>query len=99
VQRGAAHATVSDTAVEYAIAIPVAVFLLMLYVLHAPLVPEVVIRPLKTGIAVALVLLAPLASPLIGLVGVTIVIALAAAGLVAATLIDRVLAARRADSD
>ncbi len=99
VQRGAAHADASDAAVEYAIAIPVAVFLLMLYILHAPLVPEVVIRPLKTGIAILLVLLAPLASPLIGLVGVTIGIALVASGLVAATLIDRAVAARRATSD
>ncbi|MGN6427531.1 MAG: low temperature requirement protein A [Leifsonia sp.] len=99
VQRGAAHADASDAAVEYAIAIPVAVFLLMLYILHAPLVPEVVIRPLKTGIAILLVLLAPLASPLVGLVGVTIGIALVASGLVAATLIDRAVAARRATSD
>ncbi|MEY9950769.1 low temperature requirement protein LtrA [Leifsonia sp. EB34] len=99
VQRGAAHAAVSDTAVEYAIAIPVAVFLLLLYVLHAPLVPEVVVRPLKTAITILLVLVAPLASPVIGLAGVAIVIALAAAALVAATLVDRVLTARRADSD
>ncbi|WP_348787236.1 low temperature requirement protein A [Leifsonia sp. NPDC080035] len=98
VQRGAAHANAPDTAVEYAIAIPVAVFLLMLYILHAPLVPEVVIRPLKTGIAIVLVLVAPLASPLIGLVGVTIAIALVASALVAATLIDRAVAARRGDS-
>jgi low temperature requirement protein LtrA len=95
VQRGAAHAEIPDIATEYAIAIPVAVFLLMLYVLHAPLVPEVVIRPLKTGIAILLVLLAPLASPLIGLVGVTIAIAAVAAALVAVTLLDRVTAARR----
>lgn len=95
VQRGAAHAELSEVAVEYAIAVPVAVFLLMLYVLHAPLVPEVVIRPLKTGIAVVLVLAAPLASPAIGLAGVTIVIALVASALVAATLIDRNAAARR----
>ena len=95
VQRGAAHAEIPDIATEYAIAIPVAVFLLMLYVLHAPLVPEVVIRPLKTGIAILLVLLAPLASPLIGLVGVAIAIAAVASALVAVTLLDRVTAARR----
>jgi low temperature requirement protein LtrA len=98
VQRGAAHAEIPDIATEYAIAIPVAVFLLMLYVLHAPLVPEVVIRPLKTGIAILLVLLAPLASPLIGLVGVTIAIAAVAAALVAVTLLDRVNAARRGEA-
>ena len=96
VQRGAAHAHVSDVAVEYAVAVPVVVFLIMLYVLHAPLVPEVVIRPLKTGIAVLLVLAAPLASPLIGLAGVTVVIALVAGALVAATLVDRSVAAKRA---
>jgi low temperature requirement protein LtrA len=88
VQRGAAHAEVSDTALEYAIAIPVAVFLLMLWVLHAPLVPEVVIRPLKTLLAIALVLLLPLASPTIGVVGVVIGIAAVAGLLVAITLVD-----------
>jgi hypothetical protein len=66
----------------------------MLYVLHAPLVPEVVIRPLKTAAAIILVLVLPLASPLIGLVGVVIGIALVAAALVAATLVDRAIAAR-----
>jgi low temperature requirement protein LtrA len=96
VQRGAAHAHVSDVAVEYAVAVPVVVFLIMLYVLHAPLVPEVVIRPLKTGIAVLLVLAAPLASTMIGLAGVTVTIALVASALVAATLIDRSVAAKRA---
>ena len=97
VQAGAAHADGNEAGAEYAIAIPVAVFLVMLYVLHAPLVPEVVIRPLKTGIAIALVLLLPLASPLIGLVGVTIGIAVVASALVAVTLLDRAVAARTAD--
>ncbi|MFF2052371.1 low temperature requirement protein A [Leifsonia sp. NPDC058194] len=96
VQAGAEHAEVSDAAVEYAVAIPVAAFLLLLYVLHAPLVPEVVIRPLKTAAAIVLVLALPLASPVIGLVGVTIGIAVVAAALVAATLLDRSIAARRA---
>ncbi|MDR6612738.1 low temperature requirement protein A [Leifsonia sp. 1010] len=95
VQAGAAHSEASNTAVEYAMAVPVAVFLFMLYVLHAPLVSEVVIRPVKTFVAIALVLLLPLASPVIGLVGVTIGIALVAAALVAVTLFDRAVAARR----
>ena len=96
VQVGAAHTGASETAAEYAIAVPVAVFLLMLYVLHAPLVPEVVIRPLKTGIAIGLVLLLPLASPVVGLVGVTVGIAIVASALVAVTLVDRSAAARAA---
>ncbi|WP_223695169.1 low temperature requirement protein A [Leifsonia poae] len=89
VQRAAANAETSDLAAEYAIAVPVAVFLLMLWLLHAPLVPVAVIRPLKTVIAVLLVLVLPLASPLIGLVGVTAGIAMVASALVAATLIDK----------
>src|SRR4051794_10026921 len=97
VQAGAAHGDLPETAAEYAIAVPVAVFLLMLYVLHAPLVPEVIIRPLKTVIAIVLVLLLPLASPAIGLVGVTIGIAVVASALVAVTLFDRVVAARNAE--
>lgn len=96
VQEGAAHSAEANTAVEYAIAVPVALFLLMLYVLHAPLVPEVVIRPLKTGIALVLILALPLASPALGLVGVTVGIALVASALVAATLVDRAIEARRA---
>ncbi|MGN7800688.1 low temperature requirement protein A [Leifsonia sp. 22587] len=99
VQEGAAHEAAANTTVEYMIAAPVAVFLFMLYVLHAPLVPEVVIRPLKTAISIALILLLPLASPVIGLVGVTIGIALVAAALVAATLIDRAVELRRAGEE
>jgi hypothetical protein len=57
-------------------------------------VPEVVIRPLKTAIAIAAIVLLPLVSPAIGLVGVMIGIALVAAGLVAATLVDRAVEAR-----
>jgi low temperature requirement protein LtrA len=94
VQRGGAHTEVSDTALGYAIATPVAVFLLMLWVLHAPLVPEVVIRPLKTLLAIALVLLLPLASPTIGVVGVVIGIAAVAGLLVAITLVDAVVRQR-----
>ncbi|MFF1635808.1 low temperature requirement protein A [Leifsonia sp. NPDC058248] len=88
VQHGAGHTEMSDTAAEYAIAIPVAVFLFMLWVLHAPLVPEVVIRPLKTLLTIALVLLLPLASPVIGVAGVVVGIAVVAGLLVAITLVD-----------
>lgn len=92
---GAAHGELPDLVVSYAIAVPVAVYLLMLWALHAPLVPEVVIRPLKTSGAVIAVLLLPLASGVIGLVGVVVGIAVVAAALVALTLLDQALAARR----
>ena len=94
-QRGGGHAGVPDTVVEYAIAVPVAVFILMLWGLHRPLVPEVVIRPLKTGVAIALVLLLPLASPVIGLAGVVIGIAIVAGALVAVTLVDNAARERK----
>jgi low temperature requirement protein LtrA len=94
VQRDAAHAQVPDIAAEYAVGLPVAVFLITLYVLHAPLVREAVIGPVRTGIAVLLVLAVPLASPVIGLAGVIAAIALIAAALVAATLIGHALASR-----
>jgi low temperature requirement protein LtrA len=93
VQSGAVHAEVPDAAIAYSVAVPVAVFLVLLWALHAPLVPEVVIQPLKTLIAVVLVLLLPLASPLIGLGGAIIGIAVVAAALVAATLVDRAVRA------
>ena len=95
VQRGAGHAGIPDTIVEYAIAVPVAVFILMLWALHRPLVPEVVIRPLKTAATIALVLLLPLASPVIGLAGVVVGIAVVCALLVAVTLIDNTERARK----
>lgn len=97
VQRGSeGGVTLSDTVVEYAVVVPVAVFLVMLYVLHRPLVDEVVVRPLKTGIAVVLLLALPLASPVIGLIGVAIGVAVVASALVAATLVDRAVEARAA---
>ncbi|WP_431280177.1 low temperature requirement protein A [Leifsonia poae] len=88
VQPGAGHGEVPAAAIGYSVAVPVAVFLAMLWVLHAPLVPDVVIRPLKTLIAVVLLLLLPLAAPLIGLGGVIIGVAVVASALVAATLLD-----------
>ncbi|MFF1877596.1 low temperature requirement protein A [Leifsonia sp. NPDC058230] len=96
VQRGTAHAEVTAAGIGYSVAIPVALFLVLLWVLHAPLVPEVVIQPVKTVIAVVLVLLLPLAAGLIGLGGVIIGIALVTAALVAATLIDLAVRASRA---
>ncbi len=94
VQRGAGHAGVADTVVEYAIAVPVAAYVLLLWGLHAPLGPREVLRPVKTAGAIALLLLLPLASPVLGLGGVVIGIALVAALLVAMTLVETALRAR-----
>jgi low temperature requirement protein LtrA len=89
VERGAGQVETADAVVEYAIAIPVAVFLVLLWILHAPLVDQLVIRPLAIAVAAVLVLLIPLASPAIGLEGVVIAIAGVAAALTAVTIVDR----------
>jgi low temperature requirement protein LtrA len=89
VERGAGQIQSPDAVVEYAIAIPVAVFLVLLWVLHAPLVDQLVIRPLAIIAAAALVLLLPLASPAIGLEGTVVGIAMVAATLTAVTIVDR----------
>jgi low temperature requirement protein LtrA len=89
VERGSGGIETPDAVVEYAIAIPVAVFLVMLWVLHARLVVQLVIRPVAIVVAVGLVLLLPLASPLIGLEGTVVGIAVVAAALTAVTIVDR----------
>ena len=68
------HAHASDLVVGYALAIPLAVFLLLLWVLHAPLGP-VSIPPVATVIAVVAVLLAPLTSAGLGVLGATVLMA------------------------
>jgi low temperature requirement protein LtrA len=68
------HIEASALVVGYALAIPVAIFLVLLWLLHAPLVARVSIPPVATVVTSAAVLLVPLAAPVIGVVGVTIAI-------------------------
>lgn len=68
------HLESSDTIVGFALAIPVALFIVLLWLLHAPLVERVSIPPLATVIAAVVILLLPLAAPAIGVTGVTIAI-------------------------
>jgi low temperature requirement protein LtrA len=63
----AAHHTTS-TAVGFAIAIPVAVFLLMLWLVHAPIIDPPVIKPAVILSSIVLVLLMPLVLPAVGVV-------------------------------
>ena len=95
VERGAGQVQTPDAAVAYAIAIPVAVFMVLLWVLHAPLVDELVIRPVAIVVAAAAVLLLPLASPLIGLEGTVVGVAVVVAALTAVTIVDRAYRASR----
>jgi low temperature requirement protein LtrA len=63
----AAHHTTS-TAVGYAVAIPVAVFLLMLWLVHAPIIDPPVTKPTVILSSSVLVLLTPLVLPVVGVV-------------------------------
>jgi low temperature requirement protein LtrA len=66
------HAHASETVAGYALAIPLAVFLLLLWLLHAPLVDRVSIPPVATVAAVVAVLVAPLSAGGIGILGSTV---------------------------
>jgi low temperature requirement protein LtrA len=81
------HIEASAVVVGYALAIPIAVFLLLLWLLHAPLAERVSIPPVATVMAAVLVLAAPMASNLIGVVGVTVLIAAITVGLLVVALL------------
>ncbi|MCU1440383.1 MAG: low temperature requirement protein [Rhodoglobus sp.] len=66
------HVESSDTIVAWALALPLAVFLLLIWLLHAPIVDRVSIPPTATVAAVALVLLSPLTVGVIGVIGATL---------------------------
>jgi len=81
------HLETSDVVVSYALAIPLAVFLLLLWLLHAPLVDRVSIPPSATVVAVALVLLVPLAADAVGVLATTIALTVVSVGLLAWSLL------------
>jgi low temperature requirement protein LtrA len=86
VQAVSHHVAASGLVVGYALAIPVAAFLLLLWLLHAPLVDRVVIHPLATICAVVVILAAPLAAGAIGVVGVTVTVTVTCVLLLVATI-------------
>ena len=81
------HLEVSAVAVAYAVAVPVGSFLVLLWAVHAPIVPRPVIRPAVILTAAAVVLLLPVAVDFVGLAVVVAAIAGAVAVVVAATLL------------
>ena len=65
---GAAHhSSISNQAVAFAVAIPVAIFLILLWALHAPIVNRVVIRPAAIIVAAVAIMLVPLAADDLGI--------------------------------
>ena len=82
------HAEVGEVVGGYALAIPLAVFLLLLWLLHAPMVDRVTIPPMATVIAVVAILVAPLTSAGIGILGsIVLMTAIAVALLVTALVV------------
>ncbi len=80
------HLEVSGVAVGYAVAVPVGAFLVLLWAVHAPIVPRPVIRPAVILTVAAVVLLLPLAVGFAGLAVVVAAIATTVALVVVATL-------------
>jgi len=83
------HVEVDPAVVGYSVAIPVAVFLVVLWAAHAPLVERVVIHPLGIALAAVAVLLLPLGADAIGIAGVLAGIAIALVVLLAVTLLGQ----------
>jgi low temperature requirement protein LtrA len=79
---------VSATGVGYAVAIPVSVFLVLLWAVHAPIVRGPVISPPLLLGAAAVVLLLPLATELVGLAAVVATVAGVCSSLVAAGVLS-----------
>jgi low temperature requirement protein LtrA len=61
------HSSISNQAVAFAVAIPVAIFLILLWALHAPIVNRVVIRPVAIIVAAVAIMLVPLAADDLGI--------------------------------
>jgi len=81
------HADVSAQGVAFAVAIPIAVFLVMLWAAHAPLVDRVVINPVAIAVSAALILLVPLVTPAIGIAGVLLAVVAVLVALLGSTLV------------
>jgi low temperature requirement protein LtrA len=83
------HIEVPDVVVGYVLAVPVAVVLILLWVLHLPFSRKAEIPPWLILPAAGLILLAPLAAALIGVAGVVVSITVLVAAVVAGTTIVR----------
>jgi low temperature requirement protein LtrA len=84
----AAHvAEIGSVAVGYALALPVAVLFVLLYVVHRPLVDVAEVPGFVVLPAAALEVLAPLAAPALGVAATVVVIAAVAALVVVATVL------------
>jgi low temperature requirement protein LtrA len=83
------NAEADATMVGFAVAVPVAVFLVVLRAVHAPLVEQGVVNPIAIAIASIAVLLLPQATDEVGLAGVVAGIAIVLVLLLAVTLVQQ----------
>jgi len=83
------HLEISAIGATEAVAIPTAVFLMLLWLVHAPLVTRLVIRPAAILPAAGVVLALPFLAPSLGIAGVIVAIALVCAVVIAATILAR----------
>jgi low temperature requirement protein LtrA len=80
---------ISDAQVGWILGIPICVFLILLWALHAPIVKRVAVHPVATFAAVASILIIPVAAPVLGVVGQLTAITVVLALLLTVTLLRR----------
>jgi low temperature requirement protein LtrA len=83
------HSETSHVIIAYTVAIPVAVVLVLLWVLHLPFAALAEIPPWLLLPAAGVILLAPLTVPLVGLPGVVVLITLCLAAVIVGTTLAR----------
>jgi len=81
------HTEVTDQEVSFAVAVPVAVFLVMLWAVHAPIVDRVVINPFAIAVSAAVIVLLPLSAPAIGVAGALVAMVVVLVALLASALV------------
>ena len=81
------HTEVADQVVAFAVGVPVAIFLVMLWAVHAPIVDRVVINPLAIAVSVVVIVLLPLSAPAIGVAGALVAMVVVLVALLASALV------------
>jgi len=89
VEQNGHHITASPVVAGYAVAIPVSVFLVLLWAVHAPIVARLVTRPAVMLGGAVVILLLPLAAAVAGLAFVVTTIAAVCAFIIVATTVLR----------